>query len=546
MATGIGDRAGRQRILEGLWLIGIEPPQLAVDPGLDGNAFLDALHRNGVNDDFIRRAIAGVDWRASSSGGSLVDKVANLLQASGYRQDEIDAFRARTKTKAAGGTTAGGMVMEETNPGSITRILAELFNDRTAGAMIYKATGGQDVAGAVWNPFRTDNPPKNANVNYGTNGVMVANLPAGMTATEPQNKYAQPAVGPAVQNTATSGVPTPPASIKATPPKTPGAPTISGQTPGAPGAPGAGGPGGGPAGIPQPVKLTPQQLRDQASARYGWAAAFVDIPEVANLINQYANGDISLDELDRRYRGTDFYKTTSSAERNWLEMEKTEPEDAKENLRLNVEKVTNLARATGAVLDPARIQEIALNDLKYNWTDQMVNQAIASEVHYDPTGAKTGMLAKIKGMQRDSLVPISDQTMTAWAQSIIGGTKTEEDFSAYLRDQAKSMFPALAGALDSDPNMTVRHYLDPYGQQAGKILGLNPDDIDWTDQKWSRFVNQVDPKTGQRTVMNLADMGRTLMADDQYGFDQTVNGKQTKNNLTRSLLQQMGFMAGGS
>lgn len=539
MATGIGDRNGRQKILEGLWLIGIEPTQLGVDVNLDGNAFLDALHRNGVNDDFIRRAIAGVDWRAPKDNQPLDQKIAELLRISGYRPDEIQAFadQARYVMGDPTGDPTKGLM----------RILTTQFNDRTAGAMIYKATGGKDITGAVWNPFRTDVPPKGADTRFGGGGILATNLPPGMTSVEPTNKYAQPGgINRTVPTSATAGVPTPPASVRATPAPARGAPTVSGQTPGA-GGPGGGGPASNVPGLGAGFKpLTPAELRAQIEARYGWAAAFEDNPEVKKILDDYANGLISEDELVRRYRNTDFYKSSSEEERNWKIKLKTDPGDAALQLEDNVTRITNLARATGAEIDPDRVRQIAEMDLRFNWSDQMVNAAIASELRYDPSGAKTGVLAQLKQAQRDSFVPLSDQAMTAWAQSIVGGTKTQEQFTAYLRDQAKSLFPALSGALDNDPTLTVRHYLDPYGQTAAKTLGINADDIDWTDAKWNRFINQVDPKTGQRTVMNLADTQRTLMADDQYGFDQTTNGKAQKSGLARTILQQWGFMAAPS
>lgn len=531
--SSINDRAGRQKILEGLWLIGIEPAQLNVSPDLDGNAFLAALHQNGVNDTFVGRAMAGVDWR-QDGGTTLSQNIMSLLRASGYRTDEVQRFYDEVVQRGAGN-----------DPGRLMTGLTTLFGDRTAGAMLYKATGGKAPSGAVWNPFRTDAPPAGVDTRYGGGGILATNLPPGMTSAEPANRFAQPgSPNPAVPTSATSGVPTPPQSVRATPTQAPGAPTISGQTPGAGGpAPGtAGGPGAG--GTPQSEKqLTPAERRANLEAMYGWAAVFLDDPEVAKIVNDVASGAISETQANRQWLNSNFYKTTSAAERAWRTLEKSDPADARMQMEGQVTSIASRANGLGIDLDPARARQIAEMSKRFGWSDQQIAGAIASEAKYDPSGAKTGVLAQIKGAQQSQLVPMSDQAMTSWAQAIIGGSQTMDDFNAYLKDQAKSLFPSMAGWLDRTPGGTVATYLDPYSQQISKTLGMPAGDIDWTDPKWFRFVNQVDPKTGERSVMDIADVSRTVITDSQYGYDQTANGKQAKAGLAKTILQQWGFMA---
>jgi hypothetical protein len=520
MPVTINDRDGRQKILEGLWLIGIEPGQLNVDAGMDGNAFLETLHRNGVNDDFIRRAMAGVEWRSDKVGGTLMMKVADLLTKSGYRPDEVKRFN---DLAIAGGD----------DPQWVKRVLTEQFNDRTAGAMIYKATGGKDVQGAVWNPFRTDLPPKNANVNYGSMGTMAT-------------QWTQdPMAGPAGTRVAQPGqLPAPPTPIqqKQQAAKAPGAPTISGQVPGAGApAPGAGGPGAG--GTPPPVKLTPEQIRADIESRYGWGAAFMDIPEIAKILSDAGNGLISAEEANRLWLGSNYYKETLATARQWHVLEKSSPAEAAQQLQGQVDSIITRANALGIDLDPARARQIAETSKRFGWSDQQIAASIASEAKYDPTGAKTGVMAQIKGVQQSMLVPLSDQAMTQWAQAIIGGTQTLDDFTAYMKDQAKSLFPSLATYLDQTPGGNVRTYLDPYAQTISETLGMPAGDIDWMDPKWFRFVNSQD-KTGQRKTVDIADVQRTLIADPQYGFDQTTKGKQQKAGFARTILQDWGFLAG--
>lgn len=523
MATTIRDRAGRQRILEGLWLIGIEPGQLNIDPGVDENAFLDQLRRNGVHDEFIRRAIAGVDWRVGDAKGAatMADKTAAWLRSAGYRPDEVDAFMVRVNRIPAGGTAAGSGIPTLNDPAHVMRVLTEQFNERTAGAVVHKVTGGRSPEGAVWNPFRTDVPPKNVNPKFGSNGVLRGleperELPQGPTPTQQRQQEA------AAARTQPLGAPSPTAPAAGTGPGGPG-----GTTPGT---------------TPVVERLTPEQRLARLQASYGWGAAFADIPEVARILNRVANDEISADEANNLFKGSDWYRSTTANMREWHAFQKTDPEDAKRRKQANLDNITNLARAAGiANPDPRRLEQINDMALALGWSDIEVRRALAAEVRYDPDGAKTGTLAELKNMTREWLVPLSDHAMTAWAQSIVAGTKTMDDFREYNRTQAKSMFPGIGAALD-DPEMTVRQYLDPYAQDTAQLLGINPEDIDWgKDPKYMRAFNQIDPKTNQRTIMSRADWQHTLMNDQIYGFDKTTKGQELKQSLTQGLMASFGF-----
>lgn len=296
--------------------------------------------------------------------------------------------------------------------------------------------------------------------------------------------------------------------------------------------------------LPPPPPVNPADVLDIIQARYGWGAALNDVPDVKAILDQVAAGRLSAEDADRQFRGTQFFKTTTTAERTWKMRLATDPADAARDRQLQRDNVLGVIAGTGA--DPAtiRVDELVELSLRFGWTPKEVNRFIAAEMRYDPAGIKTGTLKQLKDIKREWLVPLSDAAMTQWAQSVVGGTKTTEEFTEYLRGQAKSLFPALGTALD-DPNVTTRGYLSPIGETVAGTLGMNANDIDWEDPKFMRFINTVDQKTNQRMVMPLADVKRTIMADPQYQWDKTENGRQQKMALGRSLLEKFGFGAPG-
>jgi hypothetical protein len=108
----------------------------------------------------------------------------------------------------------------------------------------------------------------------------------------------------------------------------------------------------------------------------------------------------------------------------------------------------------------------------------------------------------------------------------------------YAIEQAKSLFPGLTAALDA--GQTVDQYADPYKQIATQELNVNPADIQWTDPKWMKALNQVDPKTGARTSMSLDQWLSTLRTDPTYGYDQTNKAGQQAAQLATQLSQRFG------
>lgn len=333
--------------------------------------------------------------------------------------------------------------------------------------------------------------------------------------------------------------------------------------PAAPGAPGAAPPGtkaqpgpgaGGPtvaqqvqagitaglAAMPKPKEATPAEIRALVNSTYGWAAGLADIPEIATILDLAASGQISVGEVGNRFKASHYYKTTTEAARNWKVLSTTAPGDAATERSKRAAGITALVRGIGIEMDPARFEALVDSSLRYGWNDEQIKAFLANEVHYDPTRAKTGMLASMKEAQRQFLVPLGDSAMSAWASAVVAGTKTPEDFDAYLRESASSLFPALGEAL-KDPNMTTRKYLDPYSQTIAKTLGGNAEDIDWLLPEYQRFITQVDPKTNARTVMPLSDVQRTLMNDPIYKWDETAQGRQAKSSLSTGLMKSFGF-----
>lgn len=526
--ASINDQDGRQKILEGLWLIGIDPSQLNVDPGLDQNAFLDALHKNGVDDGFISRAMQGVDWRAPNDNSPLSQRVADLMRTSGYRQDEIDSFLSNARQFGGTGTTESAS--------GLMGILTQQFNDRTAGSIMYKVTGGQDIKGAAWNPFRTDLPPKNANVNYGSMGKMATQfLQPGTVGreNEPVGQYGGLPIPPTPRQQAAAAPPPPPGPVQ------PVVPPGSGTTP----APGA---GPGSSTIPVPGPVSPEDMNDYIKKNAGADGWFYDIPEVRDIIDTLASQPGSLDSklatFEQKIETTDWWKNTSSQARAFHAGMQADPASWATSISQTAESVGNYASSEGIALAPERLNAIATNAVQFGWTQQQIHTAVAADFNYDPKNAVQGTTAQnVKKMAGDMLVPITDQGVKEWTQGIMDGKYTTQTYQSYLNGQAKTLFPWMGDSIDS--GMSVRQYLSPYQSQIANTLEIDPNQIDWTKDQWRSLLSTQDPKTGQPMPTTLTDVDRAVKQDPKYGWDKTSNALSTAATTGQGIMRQFGLVA---
>jgi hypothetical protein len=195
----------------------------------------------------------------------------------------------------------------------------------------------------------------------------------------------------------------------------------------------------------------------------------------------------------------------------------------------------------GVSLTGQEAADLAVNINKFGWTGTQITSAISSHYHYKEGQGRGQAAVTVDMLKEEShqyLVPISDATVEAWTQQILNGTATKESFDSYLKTQAKSLHPEMAGAIDQ--GISPLAYVSPYAETAAKLLGLNPADIDFMQPKWQKALTQIDPKTGQRSAMSLSDWQRTLMTDPTYGYDKSQNGVDAATSLKHGLAKMFG------
>lgn len=520
-----------RQILEGLWALGVDPNQLSrLDPGGNQVDFLARLHDAGINPDQTTRARDLVAWRPDPGN---VNDFIKTLQMEGVQPDQIKQIigEAQKRMGQPGIRTAGQQLdfmglqglkdlgAVKLDPGLLSEATSAILSPQQAAQAKIKTGQTQGMTQDQWNPFRDDR----TSVPVAPTQTPAAAPPPAAGDFAPSSDKYRGTIAPAAKAN------TPSAAVQAT--------AGGQQTPA-----GGGGPNNQP---PPPAQWNDDQIKTFIKQNFGANAYFVDIPEVWNALKDVVKSGKGAGGLEPALEGTAFWQQNNAAARNWYVRQKADPAQTAADVAQQTQAIQGIAQQAGLTLDPERAQEMAQSYLRYGWTQTDLQRAIGAEWHYDPTTKnQAAAVTKMKADAQNWLVPLSDQAIQTWGQGLISGTVSQDQYSQYLRDNAKSLMPQLTTLIDQhqgDPNFSVSTFADPYKQQAANMLGIQPDQIDLNDSKWRKALDTVDPKTGERRIMSLGEWESTIKTDATYGYDKTANGINDGLQLASALKTSMGF-----
>lgn len=494
------------RLLEGLYGLGVPVQTLmSIDKNLPPEDFKRQLANKGVQPVDFQRAEGLVNLRTD---GPPKANALKIMQTMGVQPDTFKQFNQ--------------LLAGNNDPKSVLAVLQDLLGPERAGNIMTKATGGKPPEGTVWNPYRGDAPPDKVNVKYGAMGVITGLGASGGDLPQPLTPVQQKQ---AAATAAKVGGTTLPA-----PSKTPGGP-------GAGGGGAAGGGGGGGAGALGTGQRAAGDVDTYLAQNYGHLSYLLSIPEVANIVKTAREKGWGDDEIEGAITGSQWWKTTTDSKRLWQDQKTTDPASAARSLDAQVQNLRTSSQKYGIQIDDARLRQIAETSLEMGWTSAQSNEALSKEFHYQ-AGQSTAIVGRLKDLAGDYYIPLSDGALQQWGQSIIAGGGDESQFNQYVKDQAKSMFPTAAGAIDR--GVTVKAFTDPYRQIASQTLELDPDSINFSDPKYLAALNQPDPKTGDHRLMSLSEWSDHIKKDDRYGWDQTQNARNEATDMAQKITKVFG------
>lgn len=282
---------------------------------------------------------------------------------------------------------------------------------------------------------------------------------------------------------------------------------------------------------------------------YGYMAWALNIPEVSSILrNAAADAAVgspwSTDKLQGALKDTNWWKTTADSERKWEQTVAEDPASAQQQIGNLAAQIRTQLSGQGVTLDDSRIRQVAEQALRWDWSNDQTKAALDLELQRAPSVLMSKVGADFKALSGQYGVPISDAAIQQWAAHAISGVKTDEMFRQYLVQQANQRFADNAVLKDyMAKGGTVSQYFDPYRQIAGQILGVNPDNVDLSDPKWSAAINATIDDKGTIGPMTYDQWSQYLKTNPAFNYQATTNGKNDESSLGQTIGKMFGKIA---
>ena len=320
--------------------------------------------------------------------------------------------------------------------------------------------------------------------------------------------------------------------------------------------------GGTPTGAVPPATTTPTQLVgsngqvviipptwEEAAQQIAprWWAVFKDNEEMRKFMADWMTKPVApgVDPFGSQFmlalQRTNWWTGMNDKARLWTRLEVERPGEAASQLEKEIANLKKIALDRGLSTDEALLRKAALDVAKFGLTYEMALNNLASSMQTTSTGAselRQGYYGqRVRELANQYGIAMSDSAITNSASLVATGQQTLESLKTQFREQAKVMYPSLAGGLDR--GLTFEAMASPYANFASSILEIPMEQIDFRDPKWSAAFNSRDNK-GNVTQMSFSEWQDYLRTDPQFGWEYTDNAKSQVYDIALQIGRMFG------
>ena len=294
---------------------------------------------------------------------------------------------------------------------------------------------------------------------------------------------------------------------------------------------------GGDSGGPGQPRLSPEEL----ASSYGWAYGFLNsIPEVAKVFKTAVAETWTADKFKAALRNTEWFKNNSDKQRQAQQLAATDP--ATFNAQVNAAQmmVRQKANQMGAILTDDLVAAIGEDYVRSGMSDEELGHSLAQYITFTKEGTLGGQAGaaevRLKQLANQNGVQMSPDAIKNYAQQIALGASTMEQAEQFVRNMAKSMFPAYGDQIDAGINM--KDIAQPYMQMAASTLERAPVDMGLTNPLVKQGLNGMD-MDGKPNGMSMTDYQVYLRQHPDWL--KTGNAREGMFRTASGVLKSMGL-----
>jgi len=292
-----------------------------------------------------------------------------------------------------------------------------------------------------------------------------------------------------------------------------------------------------------------EPTKDEMAALAGYTTAYFNVtPEMKALFNKALSEMWEPARLQSAIRNTAWYKSTPQTKREaWL-LESSDPAEYVRRSREVRSRISALAAAVGIPMDTRSMSVMVAETLMGGLSDEQIRQRLGSMGGVFKRGARGDALGGEVGAAQQRIGAaiqayglkgrVTDNAMGAWLSGIAQGVQSEEFVMNTLKNLAKSSFPGLADRIDAGE--TIMDIAQPYIQSMGKLLEVNPEEIDLDDPGIRQALSHrnEDGKISPKTVWEFEN---DLRKDTRWLA--TNNAREGMMSTGLGILQKLGLKA---
>jgi hypothetical protein len=271
------------------------------------------------------------------------------------------------------------------------------------------------------------------------------------------------------------------------------------------------------------------------------------VPELKKILASAISGGWATSKFQQAIEQTTWYRQHNAATRELVAMSYSDPAEYKNRLARSADTVQTLARQMGVRLNSGQLATLAYQFVSQSWDSASLQHKLGYN-YWNPEGALTGQAAtyaqQLKQTYADYGVPISAEAVEGRVRQMLAGNQTLDTFKQNAIASAKSMYPSLAAQLDS--GLTVKDIADPYKQQMGGLLEMDPNTIGVSDPLIKKALQGSVVNTGGKataTSTPLWQFEQTLRADPRWA--KTNNARDTMSSALLKIGADFGFGPNG-
>lgn len=288
-------------------------------------------------------------------------------------------------------------------------------------------------------------------------------------------------------------------------------------------------------------------LLDDIREQFPDLAWLINDPEIGKLLREAVdpNAGFSAQRFESKVRQTKWWRRNSAAQRSWAIKVHTDSATANQERASYMAQLNQQAAQLGVKLNSNELRFItevglsqgrAVNDPRNLYALAKIREKPGRQM----AGAIKTDTHRVQAMSNgDYFIPISNREAHGLGSKIARGAMTMDDVQALLQERAASRYKHLADRLNAGE--TMRDIFAGHVATIAEELEISPESINLSRGRWSKVLDQVDPKDGKHRALSLYET--RILAREDPRFWRTQHGQAEDAQMATMMAQTFGKRA---